>query len=189
MSETRRTPAGASSSTHDTGLKVTEVESRVGLYRIAYEEGQRALDDQRDELKSIRDRAVSFTAFVGAATAFLVGTGLKTGNRDIVFYVLAGVASALSTVFILLLLALLRPWKKKPWHYRLEPTKLITGWIDTEIPIPIEARFIRELAETYDGMQAQNEDLLGSLRNWFRWLILVGAAQVTVWAALVWAKG
>jgi len=164
-------------------------DTRADLYRVAYQEGQRALNDQQDELKGMRDRAVGFTAFVGSATAFLVGTGLHSAHRDVTFYALAGVASALSAVFILLLLALLRPWRKKKWHYRIEPKKLITGWIETEVPPPSEADFFRALAETYDDMQSHNEDLLGVLRRWYRWLIVVGAAQVTVWAALAWAKG
>src|SRR5664280_1806938 len=69
----------------------------AALYRIAYEEGKRALDDQVDELNGIRGRAVQFTAFVGSSTAFLAAVGLRTGpDRSWLFYVLAGVASALS---------------------------------------------------------------------------------------------
>lgn len=159
------------------------------LYSVAYAESQRTLDDQQDELKGMRDRAVAFTTFVGAATAFLVGTGLSVTHRDITFYTLAAVASAFSAVWILLLIALLNPRKKKKWNYRLSAESLITGWIETEVPGPSKAQFLRALALTYDEMRTANEDLLGPLRTTYRWLIIVGSAQVTLWAALVWLKG
>lgn len=166
----------------------SDIAKHTDMYRIAYQEGQRALDDQQDELKGMRDRAVQFTAFVGAATAFLVGSGLHPAHRDAAFYALAGVASALSAVLILLLLALLRPMAGRLWHYRLSAKSLIAGWIETEVPPPTEAHFLRALAEKYDDMRAENEKLLSLLRTWYRWLVVVGAAQVTVWAALVWVK-
>ena len=159
------------------------------LYRIAYLESQRALDDQQDELKGMRDRGVQFTAFVGAATAFLVGTGLHPTHRDASFYFLAGVASALSVVLILLLLRLLIPSSSKLWHYRLSAKALIAGWIETDVPPPTEGHFLKALAEKYDQMREENEGLLGWLRISYRWLIIVGTAQITMWAALVWAKG
>lgn len=159
------------------------------LYRIAYQEAQRALDDQQDELKGMRDRSVQFTAFVGAATAFLVGAGLHPAHRDASFYALAGVASALSVALILLLLRLLIPSSRRLWHYRMSAKSLITGWIETDVPPPTEGHFLKALAEKYDQMREANEGLLGWLRISYRWLIAVGAIQVTLWAALVWVKG
>jgi hypothetical protein len=116
------------------------------LYRVAYVESQRTLDDQQDELKGMRDRAVSFTAFVGAATAFLVGTGLHATNRDVLFYILASLASALSALSIVLLIALLNPSSKRKWNYRMSAASLIDGWIENEVPGPSEAQFLRALA-------------------------------------------
>jgi len=170
-------------------VKKRDVVGHADLYRVAYEESQRTLDDQQDELKGMRDRAVQFTAFVGAATAFLVGTGLHATHRYATFYVLAGIASVFSVVSIGLLIALLNPWKKKPWEYRLSAKILIDSWIESEVPGPSEAKFLRALAERYDKMRCANEDLLRSLRTWYRWLIIVGSAQVTIWAVLVWLKG
>jgi hypothetical protein len=158
------------------------------LYRVVYQEGQRALDDQVGELNSMRDRAVQFTAFVGAATAFLVGAGLSGPHRDVTFYVLAGTASALSALLILLLFALLTPQTRRMWTYRLSTKSLISGWIETEVPLPTEADFYKKLAIVYDEMREENTRLLRVLRTWYRYLIVVGAGQVTVWAALVWVR-
>jgi len=189
VSERERPPAGAGPTrrTSDQPSVKSDVAKNADLYRIAYQEGQRALDDQQDELKGMRDRGVQFTAFVGAATAFLVGTGFHPAHRDASFYALAAAASVFSGILILLLLALLRPSNRRLWHYRLSAQSLISGWIETEVPPPSEAHFLRSLAEKYDQMRTQNEELLGSLRTWYRWLVVVGTVQVTIWAVLVWA--
>lgn len=158
-------------------------------YRLAYTETQRTLDDQRDELQGMRTRAVQFTAFVSAATAFLVGTGLHVTDKNAVFYALAATASAFSALSIVLLAMLLRPSNRKKWHYRMSARVLIDGWIEqTEVPPLSDARFLKELALAYDEMHSKNELLLGSLRTWYSWLIIVGSAQVVMWAVLVWLK-
>jgi hypothetical protein len=159
------------------------------MYRIAYQESQRTLDDQQDELKGMRDRGVQFTAFVGAATAFLVGAGLQAATKGPLFYSMASAATVLSAALIILLLILLTPSKRNLWHYRLSAESLIKGWIEAEVPPPDEALFMRAVAIKYDDMHRKNEVLLRSLRRSYRWLIAVGAAQVTVWAALVWITG
>jgi hypothetical protein len=167
VSEREGPPAGAvpARSTSNLPPVKSDIAKHVDLYRIAYQEGQRSLDDQQDELKGLRDRAVQFTAFVGTATAFLVGAGLHPAHRDTAFYALATTASVLSAILILLLFALLRPPARKLWHYRLSAQSLITGWIETEVPPPSEAYFLRSLAERYDQMRVENERLLGSLRT------------------------
>jgi hypothetical protein len=165
-----------------------DIAQHADLYKVAYQEAQRALDDQQGELRSMRDRSVQFTAFIGAATAFLVGTGLHPAHRDVPFYILAGTASALTVALILLLLLLLTPSKRRYWYYRLSAKKLIKDSIETEVPPPTEAHFIRALALRYDGMRVENEKLLGALRRYYRWLIVVGIVQITVWATLVWVK-
>jgi len=161
------------------------------LYQVAYEEGRRTLDDQTDELNRMRDRAVNFAVFVGAATAFLVGTGLQAPRRDSSFYAIAILASALSALMIFLLFIVLNPAKRRKeyWNYRLSPKLLIQGWIETEVPVPGKAQFNRELARVYDDMVTKNEAVLGALRTSYRWLIVTGSAQLMVWAALVWIKG
>ena len=161
----------------------------MALYEIAYREAQRALDDQQAELRGMRDRSVQFTAFVGAATAFLVGAGLHPSHRDASFYALAIVASALSVALILLLITLLFPRRHKLWHYRLSANDLITGWIEPRDRPPSHAHVIRRLARRLDRMRIENEKLLGSLRTWYGWLVIVGAVQVAAWTALVWVKG
>ena len=190
MPESSQPAAGGQSGRDSPGRQARRPDgaARAEQYRIAYQEGQRTLDDEQDELKGMRDRAVAFTAFVGAATAFLVGTGLQQANKDSLFYALASAASLLSVISIALVLVLLMPSKKKLWHYRLSSKRLIEDWIECDVPPPDEASLIRAMAILYDGMHKSNEALLASVRRYYRWLIAVGAAQVTMWAVLVWVK-
>lgn len=154
------------------------------LYKLAYEESQRTLDDQADELTGIRGRAVQFVAFVGAATAFLVGTSLQTVERDVTFYWLAGIATSMSVLLFVLIIAVLVPWKN--WEYRLSARALIRGWIEAEVPPPNEAAFLRALAQRYDDMRVNNERVLRPLRRCYVGIIAVGLSQLTLWAALAW---
>jgi hypothetical protein len=196
MAEIERPPKVRPPVRRKSGLKppkgdIDDIETHAELYKVSYQEGQRALDDQRDELKGARDRAVSFTSFVGAATAFLVGTGLlHVSQKDTLFFTLASIASASSAIYIVLLWTVLKPWKSKQWYYRMRPNALIEGFIEeTEVPPPGPGHFYRALAERYDYMRSQNEELLRSLRKWYNLLIVVGAIQVVAWATLVWARG
>jgi hypothetical protein len=158
------------------------------MYKVVYEESQRSLDDQQDELKGMRDRAVQFSIFVGAATAFLVGTGLTAAHRDWVFYLIASVASLFSVVSIGLLLALLKPSKRHQWNYRLSSKTLISDWIESDVPEPTESQFMRALAKLYDDMQDENEKLLKPLRQMYQVLMAVGSLQLVFWAALIWIR-
>lgn len=169
-------------------LKRNAVAGREDMYKLAYAESQRTLDDQTKELDSMRDRAVQFAAFVGAATAFLVGTGLLAAHKDIPFYILAGAASTVSAIWILLLFLLLNPSRRKLWGYRMSSTVLIEKWIESDVPEPTEANFLRQLTRAYERKRESNEAVLSSLRRLYRWFIVAGSAQVTIWAAVVWLK-
>ena len=154
---------------------------------MVYSESQRALDDQRDELQGLRTRAVQFTAFVSAATAFLVGTGLHATDRNGQFYALASTASALSLLSIVSLAMLLIPSK---WAYRMTPQALIDDFIEDEnFQRPSDDLFLRKIALTYGVMSDGNNKKLRKLRTWYICLIITGSLQVIVWAALIWYKG
>jgi len=192
MAGTERQSGNVPHPKRDGGLPVgSDPHLYEDLYQVAYEEGRRTLDDQTDELNRMRDRAVNFAVFIGAATAFLVGTGLQTPHRDSIFYTIAALASALSALMILLLFVVLNPAKRKRelWNYRVSPNSFVVGWIETEVPVPSKTQFNRELAGVYDTMILKNEVILGSLRSAYRQLIVVGSVQLMVWAALVWVKG
>jgi hypothetical protein len=155
------------------------------LYQVAYDLGLRTLEDQRDELNGIRTRAGSFTAFVGSATAFLVGTSVQGGSRDALFYWIAVIATVCSTTAVGCLLALLRP---RRFDFRLSPGVLVERWIEASVPRPSMNAFLKGLAELLEKMQAKNEELLAKLRGWYMVLVASGALGLAMWTLLVWAS-
>jgi hypothetical protein len=148
----------------------------------------RALVDQQDELKGIRNLAVQFTSFVGAGTVVLVATGINTVHRNALFYFLIATASSLSILLMVLLFVMFRPSRRKLWSYRISAPSLIAGWIETEVPPPSEAIFLRAMARQYDNMREENERTLSPIRALYRWLIAVGSLQLALWAVLVLVK-
>lgn len=190
MSEIERQPGDVARSRRTDGQpSKRDTNDHDDLYQVVYEESQRTLDSQKDELNTIRDRTVQFAIFIGAATAFLVGSGLQSPHRDPAFYLMAGLASAVSLASIGLLFWILNPNTKKLWITGVAADKLITDWIEKEVPRPSKAQFVKDLAIMNADTQHENEGLLAALRTRYRYLIAVGALQVIVWAALVWWKG
>jgi len=164
------------------------------LYKLAYDEGKRALQDQFTELDTMRQRSVQFLAFVGSASAFLVGTSLRATDRSVVFYILAIGASITTLLTIALCLALLtasrlpRARGVEEWSLNLSSSALVK-WIEPDVGQPNESDFYRGLAELYDRMT--NENLPGLNRMRKRYVLFLGGAvlQLTLWLALAWLYG
>ena len=163
------------------------------MYRVAYEEGVRAVDDQIAELDSMRQRSVQFLAFVGSATAFLVGTGLGGAARTPAFYAVAATATVLAlfsltmVAFILLSIECRHGLHRVLWNFRLEPSTLVEKWIDPDVGAASESEYYRALALQYDKMSAENDGPLKTVRRWYWLFLLLGSTQVMLWASLVWA--
>lgn len=171
------------------------------MARVAYEEGKRLVDDQLAELDSMRQRSVQFLAFVGSATAFLVGTGLAStvDDRPSGWLLSAAAASSLTVIMLLLeaviLLSLVsRTSKMLPtrheWNFRLEPKVIVKAWVNRDLgAAPEEIDLYVELAEHYSDMADENDHPLAVMRTCY-WLFLVVAfAQLMAWGALVWISG
>jgi hypothetical protein len=132
--------------------------------------------------------AVQFTSFVGAGTVVLVATGINTVHRNALFYSLIAAASSLSILLMVLLFVMFQPSRRRLWSYRISASALIAGWIETDVPPPNEASFLRAMAQQYDEMRDQNERMLSPIRALYRWLIAVGSLQLALWAVLVLVK-
>lgn len=160
------------------------------LYKFVCEEGQRAVDDQLSELDSMRQRSVQFLTFTGAATAFLVGTSLKTPSRTSLFYVLASTATVLMVVSVVLCLSILMASRKvtspepQEWRFRMSPTGLVDG-IESDVP-PRASDFYRWLAVEYDEMLCLNDPILSQLRRRYAVCLGTGFLQLTLWLLIAW---
>lgn len=167
--------------------------SQLAMLKVACDEGRRAIEDQVSELDSMRQRAVQFLAFVGSATGFMVGAGLGASARPKGFEPLALAATASSLLTILLVAFLLlgivfeswRPRRSK-WLVRINAGRLVREWIGPDIGVSKEAEFYQDLALAFEKMAKNNKPALEALRRWYWILLVVGSAQVSLWALLVW---
>ena len=183
----------------------TPLDAEMPMYQMAYDEAKRAVDDQIAELDSIRQRSVQFLAFVGTATAFLVGTSIgprSSAVRDAWFYGIASAASVGSLALVLLVLVILRGVAVVPpeaetgvrrrlalitWEFRLRPT-LLMEWLDASIK-PDTPQFTQALVELYEEMGDWNERWLEWIRKYYAWFIALGVVQLALWGALAWHNG
>ena len=153
------------------------------MYRVAYVEGQRALDDQREELNGLRERAATFVGFVGAAIGFLVGTAAGVrADHDVLDVVVLTVASLVSLAMVSAVTVLLIP--RAGWSFRLSSQILVDEWIEGDGDRPSEADFLRALAKRYDGMRVENEQRLRSLRSSYVAVVISGSVAVLSWSLL-----
>ncbi|MBV9368746.1 MAG: hypothetical protein JO074_02870 [Frankiales bacterium] len=188
------------------------------LYRVAYEEGQRLLDDQLDELASMRTRSVQFLAFIGTASGILVAAGLRLTERDAWYYALAAGASALSLCMVVLTVQVLlgvvisrthpaadglddlsggvvQARAVRPhlllWRFRFAPEQMVK-WLDlveAEVGRPSANDTRRDLELDQQDMANANLSGLRVLRRLYVLLISAGALQLALWAVLIWARG
>ncbi|WP_075013916.1 hypothetical protein [Geodermatophilus obscurus] len=166
-----------------------DIAKHEDLYEITYKEATRTLDDQSAEVNNARTRAVQYLAFVGSATAFLLGTAVKDiTQRDGTFYVIATAGSSLALLGLVCIAALLNPWQT-PLYKRVEPKLLLVNFIERQVPIPNKAEMFRELSIHFENWQSANQRRLKSVRILYFASILLGSLQLLLWATLTWLAG
>jgi hypothetical protein len=164
----------------------------AALYRVAYDESVNALKTQSDELSGMRQRLVSFLAFVGSATAFLAGSGLtatqstatQSGHRSVLFYGVAAVASLLMLAVITYTVNILRPKSAKIIR-AASAYKIVEGHIETDIPTN-EGHLLRNLALRNDEAVQANRSVLVKLRRDYITAIALGSIELLALIGLVW---
>jgi hypothetical protein len=156
----------------------------AALYEAVYAEAKRSLEGQTAALDEIRQRAGMFLAFVGSATAFLVGAAVQAkvppsfaSVHGLVIAALVATGAASVAACVILVPA-------RRWQEELSAEALITGWVETDIPMT-RIWFFRELALVYDEMRLANRPTL-VLRQWtFAGLVVFGVLQVALWSCVV----
>jgi hypothetical protein len=155
------------------------------IYRLTYDEGRLALEDQKLELTNMRTRMVQFLAFVGSATAFLVGAALHDIQSLGNWRAAAIIATVLAVGAVLLNCYALNPWLAKNWKYSASPKYIIGQWVEREVPHPSEAEMLRDLSLFYDDWREVNDHIL--LRTQWAYLTSIGAGslQLVLWTVIV----
>lgn len=166
------------------------LEKNKALYRVAYDESVAAINDQIDELNSMRQRLVQYLAFIGAATAFLTGSSLTattSAPRSAGFYAIAGAATALIIGVICLTVAILAPASSR-MATSSSAYAIVEGHIEVDIPTN-EGHLLRNLALLNDQAVDDNTGVLNRLRIQYVAAIAMGALQLALLLALVWFFG
>ncbi|MGM7422334.1 hypothetical protein [Cellulosimicrobium sp. ES-005] len=167
---------------------------RLELYKLAYAESSRALEFQLKQLEGVRQRTVQYLAFVGTATAFLVGTSLSGSTRDTLFFIVAAlgtliaIASVVLAAHILLLAALRWGLPRFQWSFAMSGKRLVE-WIEPQVGAPNEVDYIRALTLLNDEAYESNESSLQSLHRSFSTFVVLGFVQLSVWVVLAWLRG
>lgn len=85
------------------------------MFKAAYNEGRSSVDKQYSALNATRTRSVQFMAFVGSATAFLVGSAVSgTVQRSVGFYLVLILATLISVAALVFLILILLSIVRKP---------------------------------------------------------------------------
>ena len=173
----------------------SEAARQAELYAKAAEIAKDSLDDQLAELDAMRGRAVQFLAFVGSATAFLVGTAISGAEmRGGWFAAIGGAASVGFVALLVLLRSLLTGsarWWGGPamdWNLRQDATTL-TEWLDERGSRISQAAFYRYLVESYREQTVDNDGYLRALRRRYIAFLYLGSGGLLVWGALAWFYG
>lgn len=173
----------ASRPDHRTEHKVDPADTQA-IYKLAMDEGLRRLQHQDEEVAIARTRIMQVMTLVIAATAFLAGTVLRTSDRPIAFYVLAGVATALLLVSVVITYLSIRPIPG--WVIETTPQVLIQDYAEAKDPASLADTY-KNMAIFYDRYANSNEHSLASLRTLYRTGLLVGGLEVATWVSLAWA--
>ena len=160
---------------------------RAALYRVAYEQGLRSLTDQVDELSGLRTRAVSYMAFIGTATAFLVTATLRSATAGTPFFVCALLATLFVAWATIQLGRTIHPGLE--FTFRLDARQIIARWIDREVPAPSEADLLRSLSGWLSVYVEQNEVALKKVRWRFNQVVMCGGTGLLLWTVAIWAFG
>lgn len=163
------------------------IDKRTDMYRLAYDQGLRSLADQASEIDGMRTRAISYMAFVGTATAFLVTSTLRSTSPGTPFYVAAALGTVSFLVAIILLARLIHPGIK--FTLKINPRYIVEDWIDRDIPAPSEAAILRGLSGWFACYIEKNETGLDKLRFRFNGLIISASVGLLLWIFAVWAFG
>lgn len=166
--------------------------SRAALYRLAYDEGVRSIDDQKNELSSIRQRSLQYLAFVGAATGFLVAAGIKNPNRNPMYYGIAISSTTLSVVSLFLITLILLGVRigkstSNSWNFIVHSRAVIENLIEPDVGSIDEAGLLKELALSYDDQAIKNEVEIKKIRTTYIIFLICASVQLILWTWLVWA--
>jgi len=156
-----------------------EPEPDADAYAVALEEGRRAIDQQRDDLKSVRDRATALLSVAGIAAAFLGGLARRDSKAPLAYLTIVAAAAFVAIAFIV---ARILWWKKVTFA---QDPKQILSWIEHA---GYSTARVRQAAAYYHAVNYEaNRDLLQAMVRDYQ--VGLGILVVEVVALMVALRG
>lgn len=174
-------------------------DSRLATFELARLEELRLLELQRAQLDNIRTRTAQYLAFVGSASAFLAGSGLRAVDRDPWFYGFAVVATVFSGLSVAIGFVIFGNYDPRG-IFDGSRRKLLWKWGHTtkghalehalsEVPPVPASALARKLAERYQRAREENEPNLGVVQKTHVAFLALGSLQLVAWTVVVWTRG
>jgi len=149
-------------------------------YRLAFEQGQRGLDDQEAVLAELHTRAATLLAAAALVTSFFGGQVLPHGHVPLLGWLAIACFIALAGSILAVL------WPRKHWEFDVSPTRLISEYIEPPDGQPIALPDIhRDLALHMDRSAAANRRHLQRAMMMFRVGVLLLVFEVVAWVVLL----
>ena len=104
---------------------MTDLPSEDARLRLAYDEGFRALDIQRDDHERLRSRVVTLVSVASIAAGLLGGFSATKSHQSHVWLLYLGVAAFVALVGCVCVI--LSPRK---WWFETDPRRLLTDYVD-----------------------------------------------------------
>ena len=151
-------------------------------YKVAFEEGGRALDAQERAVNELRSRAGVLLAAAAITTSFF---GARVFPDEALTF--AGWCAVAAFVLVAATaLTVLWPWRD--WEFNASPTDLIATYIETECPATL-AEIHRDMALHRSASYTGNAHLLGKLYWAFRVGLVLVAVEVSAWVVALSTHG
>jgi hypothetical protein len=147
-------------------------------YKLAHDEGLRAITQQQAVLDELRRRAGGLLAVASLVTSFLGGLALQ-GRQP------AGLVWLAITLFVIVVGAVLVVLaSRKDWYFHSRPSVIINSYIEDDPPAPLWA-IHKQLAEHLDADHEANEQNMKPLFVALQIANLALAGEVVVWLVML----
>jgi hypothetical protein len=149
-------------------------------YELAYQEAQRALEDQERTVVELRSRAGTLIAAAAITTSFFGGQALAHHKLDAAGWLAIGCFVALGVAVLAIL------WPRRDWEFAIEPSRFIETYLEPEEGDPLDVPLIQRDLALHMGASAQlNREQLRRLTTAFRVAAVLLLAEVVAWVVVL----
>ena len=151
-------------------------------YRLAFDEGGRALDAQERSVNELRSRAGVLLAAAAITTSFFGSRIIGRGDPTLAGWC-AIAAFALVAAAVLIVL-----WPWRDWEFNANPVELIATYVETASPATL-AEVHRDLALHRSASWTSNARFVGRLHLALRVGLILVAVEVCAWVVALAGQG